>query len=134
MRKYQIEVHKTQGDKFYSLLGPYFADRKIIKELDNQLYNDKNFVWFLCMENDVLKGFLSIEPKKDHNYIDNFYVLPEYRSSGIGKLLLDKAVEYCEGWETRAITRNETAFNLFSQHNFISYRKNGRYYYLKRSI
>jgi GNAT superfamily N-acetyltransferase len=129
-----IQTYKTQGNDFYSLMGPYFADRKIIKELDNQLYNDENITWFLYMGGNKLKGFLSIEHKKDHNYIDNFYILPDYRGIGIGKELLDKAVEYSKGWEMRAITRNEFAFNLFSQHDFISYRKNGRYYYLKKSI
>jgi GNAT superfamily N-acetyltransferase len=46
-------------------------------------------------------------PVKDepelHAYVTNFYVIPEMRSQGFGKRLLDKAQSWCRARETDAI-------------------------------
>ena len=46
-------------------------------------------------------------PVKDelefHAYVTNFYVIPEMRSQGFGKRLLDKALSWCRAQETDAI-------------------------------
>lgn len=128
----KIEIHSTQGREFYSIMGGHFADRGFIKELDNQLYNEVAMTWFLWMEEENAKGFISVQYKRDHYYIDNFYVIKEIRGKNVGKELLDAAMEYSKRKEVKAITRNEIAFKMFCERGFISYRKNGRYYYLKR--
>jgi GNAT superfamily N-acetyltransferase len=38
-----------------------------------------------------------------HAYITNFYVVPEKRSCGLGKRLLDKALSWCRAQETDGI-------------------------------
>jgi GNAT superfamily N-acetyltransferase len=46
-------------------------------------------------------------PVKDepeiHAYVTNFYVIPEMRSQGFGKRLLDKALSWCRAQETDAV-------------------------------
>jgi GNAT superfamily N-acetyltransferase len=46
-------------------------------------------------------------PVKDelelHAYVTNFYVIPEMRSRGFGKRLLDKALAWCRAQETDAV-------------------------------
>src|SRR5215469_9049007 len=46
-------------------------------------------------------------PVKDelelHAYLTNFYVIPEMRSQGFGKRLLDRALSWCRAQETDAI-------------------------------
>jgi GNAT superfamily N-acetyltransferase len=46
-------------------------------------------------------------PVKDepelHAYVTNFYVIPEMRSQGFGKRLLDKALSWCRGQGAHAI-------------------------------
>jgi GNAT superfamily N-acetyltransferase len=46
-------------------------------------------------------------PVKDelefHAYVTNFYVIPEMRSQGLGKRLLDKALSWCRAQETDAV-------------------------------
>ena len=45
-------------------------------------------------------------PVKDepelHAYVTNFYVIPEVRSRGLGRILLDKALSWCRAQETDA--------------------------------
>jgi GNAT superfamily N-acetyltransferase len=38
-----------------------------------------------------------------HAYVTNFYVVPEMRSRGLGKRLLNKALSWCRAWQTDAI-------------------------------
>jgi GNAT superfamily N-acetyltransferase len=38
-----------------------------------------------------------------HAYVTNFYVVPEMRSQGLGKRLLNKALSWCRAQETDAI-------------------------------
>ena len=38
-----------------------------------------------------------------HAYVTNFYVIPEMRSQGFGKRLLDKALSWCRAHETDAV-------------------------------
>lgn len=121
-----------QDEKFYSLMGRFFADRGIIKELDNQLYNDDKTNWYVYIEKKVIKGFVSVQEKADHNYIDNFYVLEAFRDSTIGGQLLDKTVD--SNRKTKTITRNVKALKMFINRGFEEKRRNGRYYYLEKSI
>jgi GNAT superfamily N-acetyltransferase len=52
-------------------------------------------------------------PVKDepeiHGYITNFYVIPEMRSQGLGKRLLDEALSWCRGAGTDAVILWATA-------------------------
>ena len=119
---------------FYFLMGKFFADRKIIKEMDCQIYNENNMDWFLCFnkEGEVI-GFLSLEPKKDYLYLDNFYVVEKERGNGVGERLL----KYCldnKSKNIKLISRNESAINLFEKYNFKKIGKNGRYYKMIREV
>jgi GNAT superfamily N-acetyltransferase len=38
-----------------------------------------------------------------HAYVTNFYVVPEMRSQGLGKRLLNKALSWCRTRETDAV-------------------------------
>ncbi len=119
---------------FYFLMGKFFADRKIIKEMDCQIYNENNMDWFLYFnkEGEVI-GFLSLEPKKDYLYLDNFYVVEKERGNGIGR----KLIEHCLNEVNKTIkliSRNENAIKIFENNGFKKTRKNGRYYKMEKLI
>lgn len=131
-----MAIKETNGSEtiFYFLMGKFFADRKIIKEMDCQIYNENNMDWFLYFnkEGEVI-GFLSLEPKKDYLYLDNFYVVEKERGKGVGESLL----KYCldnKSKNIKLISRNELAINLFEKYNFKKIGKNGRYYKMIREV
>lgn len=128
-----INVYKTQDKHFYSFMGKYFASREIAKELDNQIYNEENTTWFVHMDNEEeVRGFVSMERKKDHVYLDNFYVLKEHRGTDVGTDLLNYVLEDFKNETIKLITRNEIALKMFTSKGFETYRKNGRYHYMSR--
>lgn len=134
MYKNETFLPNEQDNRFYGIMGKYFADKKIIKEMDNQLYNTENTVWVINMDktsNDI-RGCISITDNNKYLFIDNFYVLEKYRNDGVGRTLLKEVLKVNEGQTIKLITRNEIAFRMFCSVGFETYRKNGRYYYMQR--
>jgi len=124
-----ILKNNNQDEKFYAKMGKFFADRSIIKELDCQLYNDNNMIWYLSI-NEEIEGFISVQDRGEYNYIDNFYIIPKYRNKGIGKILLNK-VMLDNTKKIRLITRNEIALKMYQNLGFKIYSQNGRYFKLE---
>jgi GNAT superfamily N-acetyltransferase len=129
-----IKKFDQQDKYFYSIMGEHFANKEIIKEMDAQLYNEKNTVWLLYIDDKshTVQGFVSIHDKGQFHYIDNFYVLEPYRGKKIAHRLLNRAMGELEGKEVKTITRNEITLNMFKKNGFKLDRKNGRYFYLKK--
>lgn len=128
-----IKTFKGNEYNFYFLMGKFFADRKIIKEMDAQIYNDNDMKWYLDFnkEGQVI-GFISIQKQKKNHYIDNFYVIPEYRNQGIGETLLKTLLDENKD-KINLISRNEIAINLFKKYGFEEYGHNGRYKKMTRA-
>ena len=129
MKQNLIRQFNAFSDEFCVKMCKFFADTSIIKELDNQLYSNEDMLWFI-FEDDVVKGFLSIEDKIDYYYIDNFYVVKQYRNADIGNCLLDKVLQTFKDKPIKLITRNDIALNMYLKRNFKVYRTKGRYFYL----
>lgn len=130
-----IQVLSDKEYVFYYLMGKYFADRKIIKEMDCQLYNEDGMKWHIYFDKEGnICGFCSIQSNnKKGSYLDNFYVIKEYRGKGIGEQIL-KSIISQENENISLITRNEIAYKLFKKYGFVEYGKNGRYIKMKREI
>lgn len=122
-------IKKFNGTEcnFYYLMGKFFADRSIIKEMDCQIYNDKDMTWYLSFDKEGhIEGFISIQKQKKHSYIDNFYIVPQYRNQGIGERLLTEVLKDHQE-KINLISRNEIAIDLFKKYGFVEYSHNGRY-------
>lgn len=129
MYQKNIKIYKTFTDEFCIKMCKFFADNSFIKELDNQLYSNKNTTWIL-FEDEIVKGFLSVEEKQHYYYIDNFYVIKKYRNSDIGNCLLNKALEIFIDKPIKLITRNDIALKMYLKRGFKIYKNLGRYKYL----
>lgn len=109
---------------FYSIMGRYFADKKFIKEMDCQLY-DNGFEWYLYYQGDVLFGFASIEKRKDYYYLDNFYVFEQFRNRGIGTQIVQEILK--DRCYIRLISKNPCAIKIFKKNGFKEYGHHGQY-------
>ena len=67
------------------------------------LDDGKQLVGHVCVQLfEKLPNPVKDEPEL-HAYLTNFYVIPEIRSQGFGKRLLDKALSWCRARETDAV-------------------------------
>lgn len=123
-----IEVFKSdsQNDKFYSLIGRYFASLDIAKELERQVYNKPNSIWYVS-QNGGVKGFAALFDNGKYYFLDNLYVLPEFRNSGTAKEIVQQMVLDNTDKPIRCIANNPYALKIFQQLGFKEVGQNGKY-------
>lgn len=136
-----IKIKNENDNDFFNIMGKYFSRKEIIKELDCQLYSNENMQWYLLYEEDILVGFLSIENKNKYYYIDNFYILSNYRGIGYGNKLFNRVFQdYLleninnEFKTIKLITKNQYAKKIFEKYGFIEKGKNGKYIKMETQI
>jgi GNAT superfamily N-acetyltransferase len=73
------------------------------------LHDGKQLLGHVCVQLfEKMPNPVKDEPEL-HAYVTNFYVIPEMRSHGFGKRLLDKALSWCHAQKTDAIILWATA-------------------------
>lgn len=126
----RIFTPETQDEKFYAIMGQYFAHRIYAQEMGGwQFYNKDNATWFLLFDDGVLLGFCVLYNEKTHVFWDNFYILKQYRGQGNSRVLFDARLEYSLviGKEIRAITDNPIQVHNYEKNKLEHYGQRGRY-------
>ena len=116
-----------QNEGFYADMGRYFASLEIAKELERQLYNKPNSEWYIECENGTINGFVAVFDNGNHYFIDNLYVLPEYRNNGIASVLVCAAVNDHTDKPIKCIANNPYALKIFSCLGFVEVGQRGKY-------
>jgi len=120
-----------------NLLGKQLREHRLKTGLDNvrsvveQIVNDSRlgFVLVAIAKNKRLVGialgcaFLGIEHGVSSGWIEELYVLPEFRERGIGSLLIAEFIRIASGLDWRAIdleidSRHRRAACLYKRHGF----------------
>ena len=120
-----------QDDEFYAMMGRYFADLNIAKELERQLYNKERSVWFLVVDQSELvprvRGFASLFETKKHYFLDNLYVFPEFRGQGVAKEIVEYIVKGYTDKPIKCVAVNPYALKVFDDLGFVEVGQNGKY-------
>ena len=124
-----IKVFKSnnQDGKFYALMGRYFASLDIAKELEAQVYNKDNTDWYLFTYKTDVWGFVSVFDSGKYYFIDNLYVVPTARNTGIATELLEEVAAIYTDKPLRAVVCNPYAWAVFEKLGFVEVGKNGKY-------
>lgn len=132
-----------KGDRpaeFYAYIGPYALNRAATKELHDpmygSLYDETYAIWFVATGDDgTLLGFCALFDREKELFLDNCYVVPEYRRNGVGRALFAARMEYAKRIFNRrpikGITMNESQYRIYLEHGFVLTSKRGKYYWLK---
>lgn len=131
----KIYKQKEQDKEFYSIMGKYFASRKIAKEFGGyQLYNTDNSIWYLLYDDNKLIGFCSSIINENYILLDNFYILNVFRNKGYSKYLLNEWIEYNKVFkkDLKVMVSNEYQKRNMNRFDFKEYKKSKNYiYYIK---
>lgn len=124
-----IRVFKNdnQGDYFYMLMGRHFASLDIAKELERQIYNKDNSVWYISMYKHAVLGFASLFDNGKYYFLDNLYVFPEHRNDGVARELVAEIVSDHTDKPIKCIATNPYALNIFLSLGFVEVGQNGKY-------
>lgn len=126
------KLEQKDIDQAYKLLNELY-ENGIVYEIFISKYNkslaDNNFYGIVAEENGIILGILisrlvdRLVKPKDILFIDDLIIDKEYRGKGIGKLLLQNAINYgkeldCQTIELKAYICNETAHKLYEKMGF----------------
>lgn len=128
----QLEIrayYRHEGD-FYTLMGPFFANRKYAQEMGGwQFYTKDRATWFVGLVDGQVVGFCSVIHERTHLFFDNFYVLKPYRGRGYSNLLSKKRIDYAKQLrkEIRVISDNPLQHRKYERDGFRPSGSRGRY-------
>lgn len=98
---YQNIISKEQID--YMLTTMYATD--VLKaQMKNVNYN-----FYICINSDISIGFVAFELNYNNlpkTKIHKLYILPDFQGKGVGKILLDKSIEYARKNNNTALVLN----------------------------
>ena len=113
-----IRLKKLNGE-FDSIFNVYDqASDDARKHLENMISGDGNHVAFIAEKGGKLIGILTMNvlhrqyylPEREARIVD-FYIMPEARRSGAGKMLIDRAYKYLRSEKIKLITAEFPSLN-----------------------
>lgn len=122
-------------DRVFELLNELY-ENKLKYEIFERSYklklNDENSYYIVAIEDNKIIGVLTSELQvklhraKKQSFIEDLIVDKDHRSKGVGKALLENAVEYaknndCEVIELTSYIKNENAHKFYENNNFIKH-------------
>ena len=124
-----IRVFKSnnQDERFYALMGKHFASLDIAKELERQIYNKPNSTWYLSTVRGMVMGFAAVFENNKHYFLDNLYVLPEFRGDRVASEIVQAIVEDFPDKPIKCVANNPYALNIFYSLGFDEVGRNGKY-------
>ena len=124
-----IRVFKSdsQQDNFYALMGRHFASLDIAKELERQIYNYENSVWYISTYKRTVLGFAALFDNGKYYFLDNLYVFPQHRNDGIARELVTEIVSDHTDKPIKCIANNPYALKIFHSLGFVEVGQNGKY-------
>jgi PhnO protein len=133
-----MEIRKIEIgdlDEVYKLLNELY-DNKLKYEIFSKIYKEKvfdnNSYYIVAVSNGKIVGILTSEIQtklhraKKQSFIEDLIVYKDYRNNGIGKELLQNAIEYakkqdCEVIELTSYLLNDNAHRFYENNGFIKH-------------
>ena len=85
-------IKLTNKDKnFYEYMGKFFGSRLVERQTNDRIYDDDNKEWYVYLEEDKVKAFVSI----NKNIIKNIYAIKEqYLEEILEQIKLENNISY----------------------------------------
>ena len=81
----------NRNKKFYMYMGKFFGSRTIEKQINDRIYDDDDKEWYIYMDEEKIKAFVSI----NKNVIKNIYTEQEhYLEKLLKKIASEREVTY----------------------------------------
>lgn len=124
-----IRIYKSdcQDKNFYAIMGQHFASLDIKKELEQQLYNKENSVWYLSMYKGHIIGFAALFDNGKYYFLDNLYVLTDYRNENVATEIVKEIVSDYTDKPIKCVANNPYALKIFYKLGFVEVGQNGKY-------
>jgi len=123
LRKLEFKKGYDKAD-FYARTGMFFAEKQFRKEMPYLINTDEK-EWCLYYDQNHLTAFYAHESKGNHTLITGFYILENYRRTGITQVLLDDILSQFD--TVRIVTCSQHLLKQLTLCRFIKLGSRGSY-------
>lgn len=125
--RYTIITRQRSDPDFYLLLGPFLANRAVLREM-GALFDDADKRWFLAIDTQhAVVGFAALLIRPHAFHCCSAYVLPAYRRQGIYGALIDARLAACPAGSSITVRANAHSGKAYLARGFAVKRHIGRY-------
>lgn len=123
--KNKISLSRFNKEKINkTIIDKYKNDNKFLKHVD---YDDNGYIWF---DKDSVVGIVTVDDKKDYNWISAIEINQNYKGHNLGKQILDFAVKKLKGNALSVNKKNEVAIKMYKKYGFKIYKEDKNMYYM----
>lgn len=126
-----IKTMTQDSEGFWQLMGRFFADRCVRRELGMAMSSDESYTWFVAIDGDTVLGFCAAVATRAGIEFKHRWVLPSHRGQGIGRALFEARLDFAGDRPIKAVAVPSVQA-LFERHGFTKVRQQGRYPVMKR--
>lgn len=89
----KIVEPEHRGDSFYALMGRFFMDNDVRKEMP-YLKDEDDKVWVLAFDGKTCVGFSALRTIPKGHELCSLYVVPEYRRTGVARIMIESRLDW----------------------------------------
>ena len=133
---YEIYQTSSLESDFYCIMGRYFADKQIVKELEGPMFNDDSYVWLIAMLDNEIVGFSSCRFDDKGAHFGVTYIMPEHRRKGLYRALFMLKQQLCITRDAHTLygLANPISKALFDANEWIATRQAGKWTHYKKEV
>lgn len=112
----------NKEEKFYEYMGKFFGSRLVEKQTNDRIYDDDNKEWYIYLEEEKVKAFVSISK----NIIKNIYTTKEeYLEEILNEIIKENKIDYSIVTNNYVEIYEKCGFNVNKQDykNFVTIYK-----------
>lgn len=121
----------TRDDRFYSVMGRFFMNRQVRKDMP-YLDDRDDKVWYLAMHDNHVVGFAGSYVEKGEAYLTSLWVAPEARGNGFAAELVRVRMISNHGRPMRTMA-NPLAAPMYLRRGFEPLWTRGKYTQLRKA-
>ena len=129
-----MAIQVKVGNPDYQHIGPLIASKAVRDELNDNIFDNENVVWFSIFV-PAFAGFCCLEAAKKIN-LKHEYIMPEYRGRGYYSILFQERDNYIQAnypdVTQRIVTRSNIVIKKVTESGFKLTGRRGTYYVLER--
>lgn len=77
---------------FYTLMGPFLANRDVVKQVGDKIWDDEGKTWYIAREAGKVVGFVAVTQKKTTTLVESLYLVDPTRTD-IAAALITQATK-----------------------------------------
>lgn len=76
----QITALTNTDTEFYATMGPFLANRDVVKQVGDKIWDDEGKTWYIARENGTVVGFVAVTQLRTSTRMESLYLVDPSRT------------------------------------------------------